>query len=452
MTTRTHEPDIVVVGSANVDLVVPVDRLPAPGQTVLGRDHLRVAGGKGANQAVAAARLGCRVAMIGRVGDDDHGRQLLASLDEAGVDRSLVRLTPQTPSGIALITVDDAGENTIAVSPGANARLTAADVTDGAAVLRGAAVTLVQLEIDQEAVAAAVELAGGIVVLNPAPATVLADRVLRGVDVLVPNRSELAKLAGVAEPGDLAGSLAAARRLPGDAAVVVTLGSEGALVIDGDHVVHVPALEVDAVDATGAGDAFCGALADGLARGLTLERAVRWAVEVAGRSTTGWGAQPAMPTREQVRASRSGAPGSDPFVAARCVYVDAMNVIGSRPDGWWRDRDGAVRRLASRLTSFAAAREVEVMLVIDGRPVPGLPEGPAGGVHVHYATRSGRDAADDRIVELLGVADDVRGVAASTLVVTADRELGRRARALGARVVGPRHLLGLLERLPEVPG
>ncbi len=153
----------------------------------------------------------------------------------------------------------------------------------------------------------------------------------------------------------------------------------------------------------------------------------------------------------QIMADRAG-PGSDPLADVRCVYVDAMNVIGSRPDGWWRDRDGAVRRLASRLQSLAADREVEVALVIDGRPVAGLPEGSAAGVHVHYATRSGRDAADDRLVELLGVADAGRGVAAaSTLVVTADRELGRRVRALGARVVGPRHLLALLERLPECP-
>ena len=144
--------------------------------------------------------------------------------------------------------------------------------------------------------------------------------------------------------------------------------------------------------------------------------------------------------------------GSDPFVDVRWVYVDAMNVIGSRPDGWWRDRDGAVRRLASQLASFAAAREVEVVLVIDGRPVTGLPEGPTRDVHVRYATRSGRDAADDRIVELVGSADDVRGVAAPTLVVTADRELRRRVRAMGARVVGPRDLLALLDRLPEVPG
>jgi ribokinase len=294
--------DLVVVGSANVDLVVPVPRLPEPGQTVLGEDHLRVAGGKGANQAVAAARLGRAVTMIGRVGDDDYGRQLLASLAEAGVDTSLVKVTAGVPSGIALITVDQHGENTIAVSPGANARLSVADVEAGADLLRAAAVTLVQLEIDLRAVAAVVEIATGFVVLNPAPAAALPGEVLAGVDVLVPNRSELGLLAGVEEPRTIREAVTAARRLPGTGAVVVTLGSQGALVVTGTDAVHLPALPVEAVDATGAGDAFCGALADGLARELTLEEAAAWANRVAGLSTTRWGAQPGMPSREDVDA------------------------------------------------------------------------------------------------------------------------------------------------------
>jgi ribokinase len=268
----------------------------------LGEDHLRVAGGKGANQAVAAARLGRAVTMIGRVGDDDYGRQLLASLVEAGVDTSLVKVTAGVPSGIALITVDQHGENTIAVSPGANARLSVGDVEAGADLLRAAAVTLVQLEIDLRAVAAVVEIATGIVVLNPAPAAALSGEVLAGVDVLVPNRSELGLLAGVEEPRTIREAVTAARRLPGTGAVVVTLGSQGALVVTGTDAVHLSALPVEAVDATGAGDAFCGALADGLARELTLEEAAGWANRVAGLSTTRWGAQPGMPSREDVDA------------------------------------------------------------------------------------------------------------------------------------------------------
>lgn len=302
MTDDSRRHDVAVVGSANVDLVVPVEALPRPGQTVLGGDHLRVAGGKGANQAVAAGRLGRAVAMIGRVGDDDHGRLLLASLTSAGVDTTQVAITPEVPSGIALITVDAVGENTIAVSPGANARVTPDDVTAAAAILRSAAVTLVQLEVPLDAVAAAVAVAGGTVIVNPAPAATLAPETLAHIDVLVPNRSELGVLAGTETPETIADAIAAVRQLPGDLAVVVTLGADGALVVDGEVVEHVPACDVTAVDATGAGDAFCGGLADGLSRGMSLATAVRWAVRVAGAATTRWGAQPAMPTPHEVEA------------------------------------------------------------------------------------------------------------------------------------------------------
>lgn len=304
--------EVAVVGSANVDLVVPVPRLPTAGQTVLGGDHLRVAGGKGANQAVAAARLQRRVAMVGRVGEDDYGRQLLASLHDAGVDTTHVAPTADAPSGLALIMVDEAGENLIAVSPGANARVTPADVDAAAPVLRDAAVTLLQLEVSVPAVARAVAVAGGTVVLNPAPATPLPAEVLAGIDVLVPNRSELGLLAGVDEPRDLDEVAAAVRRLPGEAAVVVTLGADGAVVVMDGRVEHLPALQVDAVDATGAGDAFCGALADGLARGLPLTTAAQWAVRVAGVATTRWGAQPAMPTRVEVEGHAAAATSEEP--------------------------------------------------------------------------------------------------------------------------------------------
>jgi ribokinase len=300
MVERADRHDLAVVGSANVDLVVPVDALPAPGQTVLGDDHLRAAGGKGANQAVAAARLGRSVAMIGRVGDDDDGRRLLASLTDAGVDVAHVLRSPGVPTGIALITVDRTGENTIAVSSGANARVSEQDVAAAADVLRAAAVTLVQLEVPLSAVAAAVGTAGGRVVLNPAPAVALPDDLLAGVDVLVPNRGELGLLAGVDEPRTVDEAVAAVRRLPGELAVVVTLGAQGALVVDGDVVEHVPASDVRAVDATGAGDAFCGGLADALSRGLGLVDAARWAAQVAALATTRWGAQPAMPSRPEV--------------------------------------------------------------------------------------------------------------------------------------------------------
>jgi ribokinase len=295
-----HPVEVAVVGSANIDLVVPVAVLPRPGQTVLGGDHLRASGGKGANQAVAAARLGRRAAMIGRVGDDDFGRQVLHSLAAAGVDTTMTIVTGGVPTGLALITVDRTGENTIAVSPGANARLTGEDVAAAAPLLAAARVLLVQLEVAIDTVAAAVASAAGTVILNPAPAASLPETVLEHVDVLVPNRSELAVLTGHREPKSLEDAARMTRSLPAGLAVVVTLGTDGALVVEDGQVEHVPAIPVAAVDATGAGDAFCGALADGLARELDLVAATRWAVRVAGLATTRWGAQPSMPSREEV--------------------------------------------------------------------------------------------------------------------------------------------------------
>jgi ribokinase len=298
---HAHRPvEVAVVGSANIDLVVPVAVLPRPGQTVLGGDHLRASGGKGANQAVAAARLGRRSALVGRVGDDDFGRQVLHSLTGAGVDTSATEVTAGVPTGLALITVDRTGENTIAVSSGANARLTADDVAAAAPVLAAARVLLVQLEVAIDTVAAAVATAAGAVILNPAPAASLPAEVLEHVDVLVPNRSELAVLTGHKEPRSLEEAAHMTRSLPAGIAVVVTLGADGALVVEDGQVEHVPAISVAAVDATGAGDAFCGALADGLARELDLVAATRWAVRVAGLATTRWGAQPSMPSREEV--------------------------------------------------------------------------------------------------------------------------------------------------------
>ncbi|MFL6127132.1 ribokinase [Actinophytocola sp.] len=289
---------IVVVGSCNVDFVVPVDALPAPGETVLGRDHLRAPGGKGANQAVAAARLGSAVTFVGCVGDDELAATTRDALSSAGVDLAGLHTVAGVPSGIALITVADGGENTIAVSPGANAHLGVEHLD--ADLLASADVLLVQLEIPLETVAAAVRAAGGTVLLNPAPARELPAGLLAAVDVLIPNRSELGVLAGAPEPTDIDEAAALARSLAGPAAVVVTLGADGALVVEGDEVTHVPAAPVAAVDATGAGDAFCGALADGLARRSSLVEATRWAVRVAGVSTTQRGAQTGMPRRDEV--------------------------------------------------------------------------------------------------------------------------------------------------------
>jgi ribokinase len=277
---------IALVGSINLDVVVGVERHPVPGETVVGGGRQELPGGKGANQAVAAARLGATVAFVGRVGADDAGRRLRDGLAAEGVDITHVRVDPDAPTGMALIAVDGAGENTIVVSPGANARVGAADVEAARDVLAGAAVTLVQHEVPEDAVAAAIAAAGGTVVLNPAPAR----PIVAPVDVLVPNRGELEALAGRAgDPVDLARTLEAAR------AVVVTLGSEGAAVIEGSRVERIPAPRVDAVDTTGAGDAFCGALAQALDAGADLVEAARWAVRAAAASVTKPGAQGGLP-------------------------------------------------------------------------------------------------------------------------------------------------------------
>ena len=298
-------PEVAVVGSANLDLVVEVASIPAPGETVLGGGLRRIPGGKGANQAVAAARLGRRVAMVGRVGDDDAGTMLRAALASAGVDTTSLHTTPETPSGTALIAVGADGDNAIVVSPGANGRVTAHDVTAAAGALGAAAVVLLQLEVPLEAVEAAVRTARGKVVLNPAPAPAepLPGDLLDGVDVLVPNQTELAVLAGhagLSAIGDVDAetAVALARGLP--AAVVVTLGAAGAMVVTGAEAVHVPAPRVAPVDTTAAGDAFCGALADALADGTDLVGAATWAVRVGAAATLRPGAQPSLPTRAEV--------------------------------------------------------------------------------------------------------------------------------------------------------
>jgi len=298
----SDQPNVVVLGSANLDIVVPVPHHPAIGETVLGGHHDRIPGGKGANQAVAAARLGARVAMVGRVGSDDAGRTLRAALQDAAVDCKHLAVDSQAPSGLALIGVDEDGDNTIIVSPGANDRVGPDDVAAAAPLLASAAVTLVQLEVPAMAVEAAVAAAVGKVVLNPAPASLLSAALLEQVDVLVPNRIELAQLTGSAEADDLAAVEEMARGLPVPT-VVVTLGAGGAILVSGGDAVVLPAPPVEVVDTTGAGDAFCGAIAEALARGVTIDEATARAVHAGSLATTRHGAQPSLPSEAQVDAS-----------------------------------------------------------------------------------------------------------------------------------------------------
>lgn len=293
-------PEIVVVGSLNLDTTVRVPRLPEPGETVLGDGHFDDTGGKGANQAVAAARLGRSVAMVGMVGGDEAGTRLRTALQEDGVDVDAVVVSQEVPTGMAVITVDAVGENTIVVDPAANGAFTS-DVFGGvSAVVADAPVVLIQLEIPLDTVAAAVSVARGTVVLNPAPAADLPPEVLSRVGILVPNATELARLAGTGVPTDPSEAIAAARVLHGPEAVVVTLGALGAVVVDSSGAEHVPAPRIVPVDPTAAGDAFCGGLADALVRREPLRAAVRWAVRCGAAAATRWGAQASLPTRQQV--------------------------------------------------------------------------------------------------------------------------------------------------------
>lgn len=291
-------PEICVVGSLNLDLVVRAPHVPRPGETVLGGDLARIPGGKGANQAVAAARLGRSVSMVGRVGDDDAGTVLRSALIAEGVDVAGVAPTPDTPSGVALIVVQDDGDNAIVVSPGANGRLGRLDV-DPHDDVASATVVLAQAEVPAGAVIAAARRTSGYFVWNPAPAPDWASLLMPEVDILVPNETELAELTGGPVPRDLDEAAEYARRI-GCPVVVVTLGARGALVVTDGSATHVPAPVIDPVDTTAAGDAFCAGLADGLVRGLTIVDAVGWAVQVGAATTLVAGAQPSLPSPEQV--------------------------------------------------------------------------------------------------------------------------------------------------------
>ncbi len=297
---------IVVVGSVNADMILRVERLPRPGETVLGREFSMTQGGKGANQAVAARRAGGDVSLIARVGDDPFGRQALDRLNAEKIDTRPIRQESPGTTGVALIFVDAHGENSIGVASGANAALSPLDVFSARQTIAGADVLLVQLETPVETVVSAVLLArenSVPVILNPAPACALPASLWSNVSILTPNRVEAETLSGTRVTDKESARLAAARlHEKGIKTVIITMGEEGVLASSAGEVFHLEAHPVNALDTTAAGDVFSGALAVALAEHRTLRDAVQFANAAAALCVTRLGAQPSIPHRSDIDA------------------------------------------------------------------------------------------------------------------------------------------------------
>lgn len=296
--------DIVVIGSSNTDMIVKTPYIPLPGETILGGTFNTAAGGKGANQAVSCARAGGKVTFVARVGDDMFGEQALRGFRKDGINVDFVVKDGRAPSGVALIIVDDKGQNSIAVASGANSNLSVPDVEAAADTISSAAFLLMQLEIPIETVAAAARMAADKnvrVILNPAPAQPLSDELLRNVTIITPNETEASMLTGI-KVEDQASACKAAETLvsKGVKSVIITMGSAGAYVHCDDFRGMVPGFKVEAVDTTAAGDTFSGTLAVALAEGKTLEQATVFANAAAALSVTKLGAQPSAPNRAAI--------------------------------------------------------------------------------------------------------------------------------------------------------
>jgi len=301
-------PMITVVGSLNIDLVVQAPRMPVPGETIVGHGFHIVPGGKGANQAVAAARLGAQVTMVGRVGNDGFGEMQRQGMEALGIDTDFLITDEEAPTGTAVIIVDAQGQNSIVVVSGANRRLTPADVEAARPAIGASDALLLQLESPIPTVQRAAEVArdrGVPVILNPAPAPTqpLPAPLLRSVDYLIPNEVEATALTGI-QVVDQSGAERAAASLQtqGIETVILTLGAQGALAVSPQGTIQAPALSVRAVDTTAAGDAFVAAFAVALCEGQPLREALRFANAGGALAVTKLGAQPSLPTREEVEA------------------------------------------------------------------------------------------------------------------------------------------------------
>lgn len=298
-------PKIVVVGSSNTDMVIKSERLPAPGETILGGAFFMNPGGKGANQAVVAARLEGEVVFIAKVGDDIFGQEAVAGFKRDGINTDFIGVDAQLPSGIATIMVDNKGENCIAVAAGANNSLSAKDVDLAMEQIDTASVLLMQLETPMETIEYVASLGhkkGKLVILNPAPAQALSDALLAKVDVITPNETEAELLTGIkVETLDDAKAASAFLRKKDVGTVVITLGSQGAFVNSERFSGLVPVRKVKVVDTTAAGDTFNGALATGIAGGMEIEEAVSFANEAAAISVTRLGAQASAPGLKELK-------------------------------------------------------------------------------------------------------------------------------------------------------
>lgn len=295
---------IVVIGSSNTDMIIKVPRIPKPGETILGGVFQTAAGGKGANQAVAAARAGGEVTFVARVGDDIFGEQAIKDFENDSINVQYVIKDKKAPSGVAEIFVADNGENSIAVASGANANLSPEDIELAKDAIKRADMIVMQLETPVETIEAAAHLAkesGVRVVLNPAPAQKLRDSLLKNISILTPNESEAELLTGIAVVDECAAAKAAHLLLKkGISIIIITMGAAGTYVCSREFEGKVPAFKVNPVDTTAAGDVFTGALAVSLAEGKNLKNAVIFAQAAAALSVTKLGAQPSAPFRNKI--------------------------------------------------------------------------------------------------------------------------------------------------------
>lgn len=295
---------ILIVGSSNTDMVIKTHNFPAPGETILGGRFLMNAGGKGANQAVAAARLGGMVTFVGKIGDDIFGKQAVQQLEDEGINVDFVAVDPENPSGVALITVDKKGENSIVVAPGSNGTLSSADFDKAIAELDDSEFVLMQLEIPIPTVEHIARMAAKKqkkVVLNPAPAAVLTDELLQNLYIITPNETEAELLTGIKVTEEQS-ALKAAMILneKGVELVIITMGSAGAFLLSNGKSEIISAPKVEAVDTTAAGDTFNGALVVALSEGKTIQESIAFANKAAAISVTRIGAQSSVPFRKEI--------------------------------------------------------------------------------------------------------------------------------------------------------